>query len=88
MKCASLKNELAAVAEGQAFLLQGRLCRKFCYKHKVDLIRDFFRVFLQMAIILTFGSIKSVVKIGCTLGKFSKLRFSDMKRKEDKELPS
>ncbi|WP_245406989.1 3-deoxy-7-phosphoheptulonate synthase [Bartonella sp. 1-1C] len=42
--------------------------------------------FLQRAIILTFGSFKPVVKIGCTVSEFSKLRFFDMERKEDKKL--
>ncbi|WCR54889.1 MAG: 2-keto-3-deoxy-D-arino-heptulosonate-7-phosphate synthase II [Bartonella clarridgeiae] len=83
----SLKNELAAVAEGQAFLLQGDCAESFV-EHKVDHIGDFFHVFLQMAIILTFGSFKPVVKISHIASQFAKPRSSDMERKDGEELPS
>ncbi|WP_328286242.1 hypothetical protein [Bartonella rochalimae] len=47
-------------------------------------MRDFFRVFLYMAVILTFESFKSVVKIDYTVGEFSEIRFSDMEEKKIK----
>ncbi|KEC55582.1 class II 3-deoxy-7-phosphoheptulonate synthase [Bartonella koehlerae] len=83
-----LKNELATVAKGQAFLLQGGDCAESFAEHEADNIRDFFRVFLQMAIVLTFGSSKPVVKIGRIAGQFAKPRSSDMESKEGVELPS
>ena len=43
-----LKQELAAVAEGKAFLLQGGDCAESFAEHEADNIRDFFRVFLQI----------------------------------------
>lgn len=76
-----LKNELAAVAKGQAFLLQGGDCAESFAEHEADNIRDFFRVFLQMAIVLTFGSFKPVVKIGRIAGQFAKPRSSDIESK-------
>ncbi|WP_336279173.1 class II 3-deoxy-7-phosphoheptulonate synthase [Bartonella sp. CB175] len=83
----NLKNELAAVAEGQAFLLQGGDCAESFAEHEADNIRDFFRVFLQMAIVLTFGSSKPVVKVGRIAGQFAKPRSFDMERKDGTELP-
>ncbi len=83
-----LKNELAIVAQGQAFLLQGGDCAESFAEHEADNIRDFFRVFLQMAIVLTFGGSKPVVKIGRIAGQFAKPRSSDMENKEGVELPS
>ncbi|WP_375620085.1 MULTISPECIES: class II 3-deoxy-7-phosphoheptulonate synthase [unclassified Bartonella] len=83
-----LKNELAAVAKGQAFLLQGGDCAESFAEHEADNIRDFFRVFLQMAIVLTFGSSKPVVKIGRIAGQFAKPRSSDIESKEGVEFPA
>jgi 3-deoxy-7-phosphoheptulonate synthase len=48
-----LKKQLAQVAEGEAFLLQGGDCAESFAEHGADNIRDFFRVFLQMAVVLT-----------------------------------
>ncbi|WP_019223682.1 class II 3-deoxy-7-phosphoheptulonate synthase [Bartonella rattaustraliani] len=84
----ALKSELAAVVQGQAFLLQGGDCAESFAEHEADNIRDFFRVFLQMAIVLTFGNSKPVVKIGRIAGQFAKPRSSDMESKEGVELPS
>ena len=41
-----LKKQLAAVANGEAFLLQGGDCAESFAEHGADNIRDFFRVFL------------------------------------------
>ncbi|ABM45115.1 3-deoxy-7-phosphoheptulonate synthase [Bartonella bacilliformis str. Heidi Mejia] len=83
-----LKNELAAVAEGKAFLLQGGDCAESFAEHEAGRIRDFFRVFLQMALVLTFGSSKRVIKTGRIAGQFAKPRSSDMEKKENDELPA
>ena len=73
-----LKQQLAEVAEGKAFLLQGGDCAESFAEHGADNIRDFFRVFLQMAVVLTFGASKPVVKVGRIAGQFAKPRSSDM----------
>lgn len=83
-----LKHELAAVTEGKAFLLQGGDCAESFAEHEADNIRDFFRVFLQMAIALTFGASKPVVKVGRIAGQFAKPRSSDTETKDGKVLPS
>ncbi|MCZ2204187.1 class II 3-deoxy-7-phosphoheptulonate synthase [Bartonella sp. A05] len=83
-----LKNALTAVTEGQAFLLQGGDCAESFAEHEADNIRDFFRVFLQMAIVLTFGSFKPVVKVGRIAGQFAKPRSSEVESKGNEELPA
>lgn len=48
-----LKKQLAAAAEGKAFLLQGGDCAESFAEFSADNIRDTFRVMLQMAVVLT-----------------------------------
>ncbi|MDF2373546.1 MAG: 3-deoxy-7-phosphoheptulonate synthase class II [Rhizobiaceae bacterium] len=83
-----LRSRLADVANGKSFLLQGGDCAESFAEHGADNIRDFFRVFLQMAVVLTFGAQQPVVKIGRIAGQFAKPRSSNVERKGDIELPS
>jgi 3-deoxy-7-phosphoheptulonate synthase len=83
-----LTRQLAEVAEGRAFLLQGGDCAESFAEHGADNIRDFFRVFLQMAVVLTFGGSQPVVKIGRIAGQFAKPRSSDIESINGVELPS
>ncbi|WP_306119341.1 MULTISPECIES: 3-deoxy-7-phosphoheptulonate synthase class II [unclassified Roseitalea] len=84
----ALKNALADVAAGRGFLLQGGDCAESFAEHGADTIRDFFRVFLQMATVLTFGASKPVVKVGRIAGQFAKPRSSDIEQRDGKTLPS
>ena len=83
-----LKASLARVSEGQGFLLQGGDCAESFAEHGADTIRDFFRAFLQMAVVLTFGAQQPVVKVGRIAGQFAKPRSSGIEKKGDVELPS
>jgi len=83
-----LKASLAKVAAGENFLLQGGDCAESFAEHGPDNIRDFFRVFLQMAVALTFAGAMPVVKVGRIAGQFAKPRSSDMERQGGVELPS
>ena len=83
-----LKKALAGVAAGKAFLLQGGDCAESFAEHSADNIRDFFRVFLQMAVVLTFAGALPVVKIGRVAGQFAKPRSSDTEIQNGIELPS
>jgi 3-deoxy-7-phosphoheptulonate synthase len=69
-----LKTRLADVAAGKAFLLQGGDCAESFKEFHPDNIRDTFRVILQMAVVLTFGAAKPVVKVGRIAGQFAKPR--------------
>ncbi len=84
----NLKEELAAVSRGEAFLLQGGDCAESFAEFKADNIRDMFRVLLQMAVVLTYGAKCPVVKLGRMAGQFAKPRSADMETIGGKELPS
>ncbi|MGD9476554.1 MULTISPECIES: class II 3-deoxy-7-phosphoheptulonate synthase [Shinella] len=83
-----LKSALANVAEGKGFLLQGGDCAESFAEHGADTIRDFFRAFLQMAVVLTFGAQQPVVKVGRIAGQFAKPRSSGIEKQGDVTLPS
>lgn len=84
----ALKNNLAKVANGEAFLLQGGDCAEAFAEHEGDNIRDFFRAFLQMSVVLTYGAQSPVVKVGRIAGQFAKPRSSNTETKDGIELPS
>ena len=84
----NLTAELADVANGKAFLLQGGDCAESFAEFHPDNIRDTFRVILQMAVVLTFASKLPVVKIGRMAGQFAKPRSADTETIGDVELPS
>lgn len=83
-----LKRELAEAAAGRAFLLQGGDCAESFAEHGADSIRDFFRVFLQMSVVLTYAGSCPVVKVGRIAGQFAKPRSAPTERLGDVELPS
>ena len=83
-----LKRTLGQVAAGEAFLLQGGDCAESFKEHHPDNIRDFFRVFLQMAVVLTFAAASPVVKVGRIAGQFAKPRTTPTEKRSGKELPS
>jgi 3-deoxy-7-phosphoheptulonate synthase len=64
-----LTKGLARVAAGEAFVLHGGDCAESFAEHGADNIRDFFRVFLQMAVVMTFAAAMPVVKIGRIAGR-------------------
>lgn len=83
-----LKSKLADVAAGNAFLLQGGDCAESFKEFHPDNIRDTLRVMLQMAVVLTFGASKPVVKVGRIAGQFGKPRSSPVEMIDGVELPS
>ena len=82
-----LKKALAKVQAGEAFLLQGGDCAESFAEHSADNIRDFFRVFLQMAVVLTFAGSSPVVKVGRIAGQFAKPRTNPTETINGLELP-
>jgi 3-deoxy-7-phosphoheptulonate synthase len=83
-----LQDRLAAVANGQAFLLLGGDCAESFAEFHPNNIRDMFKVLLQMAVVLTFGAGMPVVKVGRMAGQFAKPRSSDVEKQGDVTLPS
>ncbi|MGB2131780.1 MAG: 3-deoxy-7-phosphoheptulonate synthase, partial [Marinobacterium sp.] len=84
----SLTSELAQVAEGKAFLLQGGDCAESFAEFNANKIRDTFKVMLQMAVVMTFAGSCPVVKIGRMAGQFAKPRSADTETINGIELPS
>ncbi|HLJ70351.1 MAG TPA: 3-deoxy-7-phosphoheptulonate synthase class II [Roseiarcus sp.] len=83
-----LKRALGKAAAGEAFLLQGGDCAESFAEHSADNIRDFFRVFLQMAVVMTFAGSSPVVKVGRIAGQFAKPRSNATEKIGGVELPS
>jgi len=84
----NLTADLARVAEGKAFLLQGGDCAESFAEFHPNNIRDTFRVILQMAVVLTYASKLPVVKVGRMAGQFAKPRSADTETIDGVELPS
>ena len=83
----NLTQQLAAVSQGEAFLLQAGDCAE-SFDTSADSIRDRLRVILQMAVILTYYTGVPVVKVGRIAGQFAKPRSSDTETVDGLELPS
>jgi 3-deoxy-7-phosphoheptulonate synthase len=83
-----LKRALGKAAAGEAFLLQGGDCAESFAEHSADNIRDFFRVFLQMAVVMTFAAASPIVKVGRVAGQFAKPRSSDVETIGGVSLPA
>lgn len=73
-----LKSQLAAVARGEAFLLQGGDCAETFVDNTEPHIRANIRTLLQMAVVLTYGASMPVVKVARIAGQYAKPRSSDV----------
>ncbi len=83
-----LKRSLAGASRGEAFLLQGGDCAESFAEFNADIIRDTFKVLLQMAVVLTFGAKVPVIKVGRMAGQFAKPRSAPTETLGGVELPS
>lgn len=73
----NLKNQLADVVNGKAFLLQGGDCAESFASFDANNIKNLFKVMMQMSVVLTFSGGCPVVKVGRVAGQFAKPRSSD-----------
>src|ERR1700751_4321821 len=87
-ECDSLTRRLAAVARGEAFVLQGGDCAETFAGSTADAIRAKLRTLLQMAVVLTYAASVPVVKIGRLAGQFAKPRSSGTETREGTALPA
>jgi len=83
-----LKTQLADVANGKAFLLQGGDCAESFNAFNAQNIKSLFQVMMQMAVVMTFSGGKPVVKVGRIAGQFAKPRSSDTEMIDGIEYPS
>ena len=86
-ECDQLKQRLAAVARGEAFLLQGGDCAETFAGTTADSIRGKLRTLLQMAVVLTYAASVPVVKVGRMAGQFAKPRSAPTEARDGMELP-
>jgi 3-deoxy-7-phosphoheptulonate synthase len=86
-ECDQLKDRLAAVARGEAFVLQGGDCAETFTSTTADSIRGRLRMLLQMAVVLTYAASVPVVKIGRMAGQFAKPRSAPTETRDGVELP-
>ena len=86
-ECDQLRERLASVARGEAFLLQGGDCAETFAGTSADGIRAKFLTLLQMAVVLTYAASVPVVKVGRLAGQFGKPRSAATEVREGVELP-
>jgi len=86
-ECDQLKERLAAVARGEAFLLQGGDCAETFAGASADSIQGKFRTLLQMAVVLTYAGSVPVVKVGRMAGQYGKPRSGATEVRNGVELP-
>jgi len=84
----NLKEKLAKVSNGEAFLLQGGDCAESFNAFNASNIQNIYKLILQMAVVMTFSGEKPVVKIGRLAGQFAKPRSSDFETIDGVSLPS
>ncbi|NHA67061.1 3-deoxy-7-phosphoheptulonate synthase class II [Phycicoccus sp. CMS6Z-2] len=87
-ECDVLKERMAAVSRGEAFVLQGGDCAETFASATADNIRDRVKTILQMAAVLTYGASVPVVKVGRMAGQYAKPRSSDSETREGVTLPA
>ncbi len=86
-ECEQLKERLASVARGEAFLLQGGDCAETFAGTTADSVRGKFQTLLQMAVILTYAASVPIVKVGRMAGQFGKPRSAATEVRDGAELP-
>jgi 3-deoxy-7-phosphoheptulonate synthase len=87
-ECDDLKEKIAAVTRGEAFLLQGGDCAETFAGVTADNVRNKLRVLLQMAVVLTYAASVPVVKVGRIAGQYAKPRSSDDETRDGVTLPA
>ena len=83
-----LRERLAKAAQGEAFLLQGGDCAETFAGATAEQIRNRVKTILQMAVVLTYGASKPIVKMGRMAGQFAKPRSNDWETRGDVTLPA
>lgn len=87
-ECDQLRSRLAAVAAGEAFLLQGGDCAETFAGNTADAIRNKLKTLLQMAVVLTYAASVPVVKVGRMAGQYSKPRSQPVETRDGVTLPT
>ena len=84
----ALKAQLARVADGHGFLLQGGDCAESFAEFHANALRDTVKVLLQMAVVLSYAGGVPVVKVARMAGQFAKPRSQPTETTDGVTLPS
>lgn len=87
-ECDDLRERMAAVARGEAFLLQGGDCAETFAGVTAENVRNKLRVLLSMAVVLTYAASVPVVKVGRLAGQYAKPRSSNDETRDGVTLPA
>jgi 3-deoxy-7-phosphoheptulonate synthase len=87
-ECDQLKERLASVARGEAFLLQGGDCAEAFDAVSAEQIRNKLKTLLQMGAVLTYAGSVPVVKVGRIAGQYSKPRSKPTETRGGVTLPT
>ncbi len=87
-ECDALREHMAGVARGDAFLLQGGDCAETFVDLSADRVRDKIKTILQMSVVLTYAASVPVVKVARMAGQFGKPRSSGLETRAGISLPS
>jgi 3-deoxy-7-phosphoheptulonate synthase len=83
-----LKEQLAAAARGERFLLQGGDCAESLDDCRPAIIASNLKVMLKMSLVLIYGCRKRVVRVGRVAGQYAKPRSSPTETRDGLSLPS
>jgi 3-deoxy-7-phosphoheptulonate synthase len=83
-----LRDDLADVQAGRAFLLQAGDCAESFNDFTAIGIREKLKIMLQMSAVLTYGATLPILKVGRIAGQFTKPRSAPVELVGDLELPS
>ncbi len=87
-ECDQLRARMAAVARGEAFLLQGGDCAESFDAVSAEHIRAKLKTLLQMGAVLTYAASVPVVKVGRIAGQYSKPRSKPTETRDGVTLPT
>lgn len=84
----ALRQQLGQASRGEAFLLQGGDCAESFSQFSAEGIRDLYKVFMQMAVVLAYAGSVPVIKVSRLAGQFAKPRSADVEERKGVRLPS
>lgn len=84
----ALKQQLAAAARGEAFLLQGGDCAENFSDCTSPVITNKLKILLQMSLLLIHGLNRRVIRVGRIAGQYAKPRSADSETRDGITLPS
>jgi 3-deoxy-7-phosphoheptulonate synthase len=87
-ECDQLRDKMANVAAGEAFILQGGDCAETFDGVTAANLQGKLRTLLSMAVVLTYAAQVPIVKIGRIAGQYAKPRSADNETRDGVTLPA